>query len=82
MLSYYQAGQIIEQPESTILFEGADVYFDIGSVGCKDYVYVCVEFRKGEDPSTNFTMIVVENDELTTKTSLHSCKERVCSSSK
>ncbi|PIK42696.1 5 alpha fibrillar collagen [Apostichopus japonicus] len=79
VLSYYQAGQIIEQPESTILFEGADVYFDIGSVGCKDYVYVCVEFRKGEDPSTNFTMIVVENDELTTKTSLHSCKERVCS---
>ncbi len=51
----------------TELFSGRDLtinnvetMFDIGSIGCTDYEYVCLEFTKGDDPVPEYSFRVGE----------------------
>ena len=72
--------------------------FDIGSIGCTDYNYVCAEFTKGDDPLPEFSFRVGEEDpdpvtsplldldfsgNAATRTdTLKSCKKQKCNLSK
>ncbi|XP_038058441.1 collagen alpha-2(V) chain-like isoform X2 [Patiria miniata] len=54
------------------------VDFDIGSIGCNEYGYVCAEFTKGDMPEPDFRFEVSGRSDVTDNV-LTSCKKQKCS---
>ncbi|XP_072173532.1 uncharacterized protein [Diadema setosum] len=54
-------------------FDGIKTNFPIDELGCDDYRYLCVEFRKGQRPSPDFKF-----ETATEGDTIISCKEQEC----
>ncbi|XP_022088423.1 uncharacterized protein LOC110978061 isoform X2 [Acanthaster planci] len=55
------------------------VDFDIGSIGCNEYGYVCAEFTKGDSPNPDYKFKVVGRSDVPSTNVLTSCKKQECS---
>ncbi|XP_038058584.1 uncharacterized protein LOC119729863 [Patiria miniata] len=55
------------------------VDFDIGSIGCNEYGYVCAEFTKGDNPEPEYKFEVVGRSDVAAGNVLTSCKKQECS---
>ena len=53
--------------------------FELGTIGCGDVQYVCVEFAKGDEPDPPFTMTVESGRGDSSTDTLITCKEQECS---
>lgn len=77
ILSPEQAGTPLDG-DTPFFLDNIDTNFDVGSVGCTDFRYLCVDFKKGRNPSTDFTFQIGDTAENT----ITSCKRMACDSSK
>ncbi|XP_072174385.1 uncharacterized protein [Diadema setosum] len=73
-----QEGQTLEA-DSMLEVAGATTNFEIGTVGCNDFGYVCVEFTGGENPVPLYYFRVdgAADDSPEANTLVH-CKEQEC----
>ncbi|XP_033625444.1 uncharacterized protein LOC117288629 isoform X2 [Asterias rubens] len=56
-----------------------EVDFELGSIGCNGYDYVCAEFTKGDAPNPDYKFQVVSRSDTDTGDVLTSCKKQKCS---
>ena len=81
-LSSAQAGTTLNA-NSALQIDDAVTDFEIGSVGCNDYGYTCVEFTGGDDPDPNyFFRVEGAIDASKEANTITKCKEQECLSSK
>ena len=76
ILDSTQAGTPLDGDRPFFL-DNIQTVFDAGSVGCTEYQYLCVDFKKGRSPSTDFTLQIGDTNDQT----LTSCKQMACDSS-
>lgn len=83
--------QTLSRPQQSTTLEENDALevmdavtdFEIGSIGCNDYGYVCVEFTGGDAPSpTYFFRVAGAIDSTRAANTLVKCKEQECLASK
>ncbi|XP_022088425.1 uncharacterized protein LOC110978062 isoform X2 [Acanthaster planci] len=63
---------------STMYIRNQQTDFDIGSIGCNEYGYVCAEFTKGNMPEPDFRFEVSGRTDVSDNV-LTSCKKQKCS---
>lgn len=61
ILSEAQAGTSLTGG-ATMAINDIETMFDIGSIGCTDYEYICVEFTKGSEPVPQYSFQVGEEE--------------------
>ncbi|XP_063953953.1 uncharacterized protein LOC129255585 isoform X2 [Lytechinus pictus] len=77
-LSLPQQGTTLN-PNLPLEFMDAETEFEMGSVGCNEYGYVCVEFTGGDDPMPSFFFRVEDAiDSSKEANTLVSCREQEC----
>nr|XP_054751416.1 collagen alpha-1(I) chain-like [Lytechinus pictus] len=77
-LSLPQQGITLEE-NSYLEVMDAVTDFEIGSVGCNDYGYICVEFTGGDSPNPNyFFRVAGAIDSSRAANTLVTCKEQEC----
>ena len=59
-----------------------EVDFDLGSIGCNGYGYMCAEFSKGDAPNPDYKFEVVRRSDVASNEVLTSCKKQKCSARK
>lgn len=81
-LSDEQQGTTLNE-NSPLQLTDVETLFDIGSVGCNDFGYVCVEFTGGDDPDPYyFFRREGAADASRPENTITKCKEQECLSSK
>ncbi|XP_072174093.1 uncharacterized protein [Diadema setosum] len=67
--------------DSDLSIDGVETQFELGTIGCNDFGYVCVEFTGGDDPDPlyYFKVAGAEDDSREANTIIE-CKEQECSS--
>lgn len=71
------------EQDSSLEVPEAMTEFEIGTVGCNDFGYVCVEFTGGDDPEPLYYFRVVGSPTAKSEdNTLVLCKEQECLSSK
>ncbi|PIK42192.1 hypothetical protein BSL78_20957 [Apostichopus japonicus] len=83
---YGDVYQTLNEEKATTAKKGTELViddiateFEIGTIGCTEVRYICVEFAQGDDPDPPFTMNVESSRGDTSTTSLVTCKEHECS---
>lgn len=86
---YGDVYQTLNEEKATTAKKGTELViddiateFEIGTIGCTEVRYICVEFAQGDDPDPPFTMNVESSRGDTSTTSLVTCKEHECSARK
>ena len=67
---------------STMNIRNQEVGFDMGSIGCNEYGYVCAEFTKGDMSEPDYRFEVAGRSDLSSGDVLTSCKKQTCSARK
>lgn len=81
-LSWPQQGTTLDEGVPLELMD-VETDFEIGTVGCNDFGYLCVEFTGGDDPAPNyFFRKEGATDNSRASNTLIKCKEQECLSSK
>ncbi len=65
----------------SMAIDGINTQFDIGSIGCTDYDYICAEFTKGPMPEPDFKF-EIQGRRPEEGNTFTDCKKQECLSSK
>eukprot|EP00057_Strongylocentrotus_purpuratus_P020317 XP_011674791.1 PREDICTED: uncharacterized protein LOC100893890 isoform X2 [Strongylocentrotus purpuratus] len=66
-------------PDAPLEFQAVETDFEMGSIGCNEYGYICVEFTGAENPIPNFFFRVEDAvDASKEANTLTSCREQEC----